>query len=208
MTAARLPRIRIGASTTVIETDPDADAAAAEAFAQQCGLVLPDLLEPDALRPIERAWRSETFVADDFSVGERTKSSAPMGRALLNLLLSRAPLPQWIAKVAGLAVTPVEAKGDITQLHAGANHRLDWHNDGGARRLLGVTVALGDVPYEGGRFDIKRKGEDDILLSHVHAVPGTALIFRIAPNIVHRVTPVTAGGPRTVYAGWYFSAAE
>jgi hypothetical protein len=41
-----------------------------------------------------------------------------------------------------------------------------------------------------------------------HHRPGSAHIFRIDPRFEHCVTPVTAGSPRTAFAGWFQSAPD
>jgi hypothetical protein len=36
-----------------------------------------------------------------------------------------------------------------------------------------------------------------------HDQPGTALVFEVRPQLEHRVLPLTAGGPRRVFTGWF-----
>jgi hypothetical protein len=53
---------------------------------------------------------------------------------------------------------------------------------------------------------MRRKGESGICWRHHHASPGEALVFEVSPALEHRVTPLTAGGPRTIFAGWFLAA--
>lgn len=46
------------------------------------------------------------------------------------------------------------------------------------------------------------------LLAHHHNKPGTVLIFAVRPDLEHRVTPLTSGGPRRVFAGWFLTGEE
>ena len=66
-------------------------------------------------------------------------------------------------------------------------------------------IDLADRRYQGGRFELRRKGESDPLLVFEHAAPGSLLIFAVRDDLEHRVTPVTGGGPRRVYSGWFLS---
>ncbi len=44
-----------------------------------------------------------------------------------------------------------------------------------------------------------------MLIQHIHCDLGTALFFRLAAELEHRVLPVTAGGQRRVFAGWFLA---
>ena len=202
-----MPRVRITATDTIIATEPQSDEAVAAAYTQRPALVLDDLLDPAVLRNLSDILRQATFVDQIVAgLGTRVIEAPPRTGQLLRFLLDRAPLHRWLERVTG-ARPIASVAGKITQLHAGQGHHLDWHNDSGnERRVLGVTVNLGSEPYEGGRFEMRRRGSDEILLRHDHNRPGSALIFQVDNDLMHRVTPVTSGGPRTVFSGWFLSA--
>ena len=64
---------------------------------------------------------------------------------------------------------------------------------------------MADLPYEGGAFEMRRKGTEDLLMRHIHRDMGTALIFQVGAELEHRVCSVIAGGPRRVFAGWFLA---
>ncbi len=200
------PRIRISAAETTIESDAAFDADMAAQFAAHNAIELRDLFAPDVQAMFARLWHEVRFVPDDIAIeGSRLRETPARSGPLLCWLLNRPALRNWLERVTG--VTPLAAVwGATAQFQAGGGQQLDWHNDvRDARRRLGVTVNLGTVPYDGGRFEMKRHGSEALLLQYEHAQWGTALVFRIDERLMHRVTPVTAGGPRTVFGGWFLS---
>jgi hypothetical protein len=208
MTRIMPPSIRITATETIIDTDPARDAGAVATFASQRGIVLDGLLAPELTAKIGAVWRKAAFVARAPSVGTRMIELPPRGGQMMQFLLGRKPLLDWLTRVAATPTPVAGVVGGIAQLRAGEGHALRWHNDAGADRLLGITVNLGDAPYEGGLFELRERDRDEILLTHDHKVPGSALVFGIEPNLLHRVTPLTAGGPRTVFTGWLVRGAS
>ncbi len=153
-----------------------------------------------------RHWPA-AFVPDDIHVpGNRLREDPPRTGPLLCWLLGRPALRRWVETVT--ATAPLAAVGGATaRFEAGGGQHLDWHNDlvPGHARMLAVTVNLGTEPYEGGRFEMKRRGAEAAFFAHAHVQPFGALIFAIDKTLMHRVTPVTAGGPRTVFGGWFLS---
>jgi hypothetical protein len=92
-------------------------------------------------------------------------------------------------------------------MRPGEDESLTWRDDQDSLgRSLGVTINLGDIPYDGGDFEMRRKGEADLCCRHHHAAPGEALVFDVSAGLEHRVTPLSAGGPRTIFAGWFLGA--
>jgi hypothetical protein len=69
--------------------------------------------------------------------------------------------------------------------------------------MIGLTVNLGHTPYEGGVLEMRRRDSERVIARASNPTPGDALIFRISEELEHHVTPVTAGGPRIVLAGWF-----
>jgi Rps23 Pro-64 3,4-dihydroxylase Tpa1-like proline 4-hydroxylase len=97
---------------------------------------------------------------------------------------------------------PIAAvEGVLARMQAG--DILEWHRDAfhGVRRLA-VVINLSEQPFEGGRFEMRRRESGTPLFAYDHAVPGSMMIFRLGIDLQHRVTPVTAGGPRVAFSGW------
>ncbi|HEX4304140.1 MAG TPA: 2OG-Fe(II) oxygenase [Rhizomicrobium sp.] len=200
-------RVSISTTRTVIDSDPESDAAIAEQFARDMTLVLDDLLTPKVQRLLLQHWSQAEFRHRSVDkVGNRLLESPPRAGELMCFLLERAPLIAWIEKVTGCRpITSVYGK--VTQLRAGHAHEVYWHNDlNEPHRVLAITINLGTEPYEGGRFEMRRRHSDNTLIHHDHNKPGSALVFAIGKDLLHRVTPVAGGGPRTVFAGWFTGA--
>jgi hypothetical protein len=198
--------VQIRATQTAIPDDPDFHAAAAATFARQQALVLPGFLDAAMQATLARVWRNAPFLRNEIKItGSRAVEMPARGGHLLQLLLNRGALRGWLERITGLAPLAV-ASGAIVRMEAGAGDHLGWHNDqGDPTRRMAITINLGDTHYEGGRFEMRRRGEDDLLFAHDHVEPGTALVFAVSKALEHRVTPMTAGGPRTVFTGWYLS---
>ena len=86
---------------------------------------------------------------------------------------------------------------------------LHWHDDMNDRaRKLAIVINLSGRPFQGGQFQLRRKGADGLLLAFDHVEPGSALLFAVRPELEHRVLPVTGTNPRRVYAGWFLDRPE
>ncbi|MDF7775492.1 2OG-Fe(II) oxygenase, partial [Sphingomonas sp. AOB5] len=98
----------------------------------------------------------------------------------------------------------VGAEGPVAQTRVGGGDTIGWHNDlGNPHRRLAIIVNLSDDPFEGGEFELEHVPTGTMLARHRHTGPGSTLIFTVAKGLRHRVLPITAGGPRRVFAGWF-----
>ena len=175
------------------------------AFREQRSLLCRDIFTPELLASLVASCRRTQFREDDVKgLGTREVEAPQRVGAAMNLMLSRAPFLRWVEAATDCgSVGHVE--GRLVQTRANGRDRLDWHDDldNGDRRL-GITICLSDAPVEGGCFELRDKKTKELLNSHVHQQCGTALIFGIGPDVEHRLTPITAGGPRRVFSGWFF----
>lgn len=121
----------------------------------------------------------------------------------LNFLFNNPELFRLIEAITGC--TEVRGfSGRIYRNMPGANHFLDWHDDtSGQTRLIGLSINLGKEKYEGGIFQIRKKGSRDNLKEVGCVDSGDAHIFKVSPHLEHRVTPVKGDFPRTAGAGWF-----
>jgi hypothetical protein len=199
-----LSRVRLTAHETLIDGDDESDAALAAQFADRHVLEFPDLLQPDVLERLAPAIRTARFVPrSEDGVGARLRERPTRLGNILCFLLQRDALRDWLTRITG--VSPLVAvNGAVARFECGGGQGLDWHNDRDQTgRLLAVTINIGDVPYEGGVFEMRRCDTGEVLFAHYHQRPGSALVFRVSKALEHRVTSVSAGGPRTVFSGWY-----
>lgn len=191
------------AGTTIL-----ADAADyREPFRSVPAILLDGVFAPPLIDRLVARGEAARFVPHDVvKVGVREVTDDAGIGAALAILLGRDPLCRWLADVTGSP--PLNGVvGSFSQARAGAGEGLAWHDDLiDPRRRLGVVVNLTSQPYEGGLFELRRKGSAAPLLSHHHDRPGMTLIFAVGSDLEHRVTSVTSGGPRRVFAGWFLAA--
>lgn len=181
--------------------------AAQQGFSQsrvlECGEALDSAMLDIVLGQLDRGGFMPETIG---KMGEREVEMGSRAGAGLMLALKRRNLLDWLERATGCGPLDTVA-GVITQARAGLPHQLGWHDDReDVRRKLAVTINLGTEPYEGGLFEIRRKETHEPLFAHRHTELGTALIFQVAPDIQHRIHPITAGGPRRVFAGWFLGA--
>lgn len=180
-----------------------------EQFDRDCAISLSGVFPPDHLaKLVERAARTE--FADDFveGIGWRAIESPQRVGKALSLLLHSPPLLRWFERATGSG--PLRAvAGRLVETRANQRDALGWHDDqDDLARLLAVVINLSDRPFSGGEFQLRRKGESIPFLTFDHPEPGSMLVFAVRPELEHQVTPVTDGGPRRVYAGWFLTRPE
>lgn len=190
----------IGLSSTSME--PEARARAQ--FAADRALSVPNALSQDFLRTLLDIVDKGSFPRELVDkLGHRGVETPPLAGRLLSLALRRSSFLEWIRKVTDLPdITGVA--GSIAETGANPGEALDWHDDlNHVERRLALTLDLSPAAYHGGIFEMRHKGDDLPFLTHAHAAPGSLIIFAISPVLEHRLTPVTDGGPRRVFAGWF-----
>lgn len=192
---------RVSRAGVSIDSDPAISTAVAEAFDRYQGAVFSQVIEPDLLELLLGLARSARFDAvatadfGDRGIARDERTALPMCMAL-----ARSNLLDWLQQVTGCEpISTVE--GVLARMQPG--DILEWHRDllFGVRRLA-VVINLSEAPFEGGRFEMRRRGSMEPLFAYDHVVPGSVMIFRLGADLQHRVTPVTAGGPRLAFAGW------
>ena len=194
----RLRAFHVGMDTTEITGCLESLRAQFTRFrAVACHALLDDAL----LKRVQQLSDTGGWLSEQVELGHRQVESPQRASRLLNLALSRPAMLRRLEEIAGCG--PLRAvEGLVTQALPRPEDRLDWHDDllDPARRLA-IVMQLGDLPYEGGAFELRYK-KGPSLLTYQHAEPGSALIFQVAHDLEHRVLPVVAGGPRRVFAGW------
>jgi hypothetical protein len=96
--------------------------------------------------------------------------------------------------------------GRIYRTASGTDHYLSWHDDrDNGERLIGVSVNLGKTAYSGGIFQLRDRRSKTVLNEISNTATGGALIFRISPDLEHRITPVEGENPKIAGAGWFLS---
>ncbi len=180
-----------------------------ERFNRDLAIGIPEPFAPDHLADLmARAARAD-FVDDHvINVGDRAIEARQRIGAGLSLMLHDRALMDWVERATGTG--PLRAlAGQLAETRANGSDELTWHDDlQDPNRLLAVVINLSEQPFSGGSFELRRKQTTQPHLVFDHDRPGSMLIFAVRPDLEHRVTPVTAGGPRRVFAGWFLSRPE
>lgn len=181
-------------------------------FAEKRCTILPRLLEDKLLDKIlgnldtasfyenQHTASGDAIFASDLSVP--TKSIV---LHQLNFLFNNPGLFRLIEIITGC--TEIRGfSGRIYRNMPGTDHFLDWHDDtSGPTRLIGMSINLSKEKYEGGVFQIRKKGNSDNLKEVSCGNRGDTHIFKVSPHLEHCVTTVTGNFPRTAGAGWFTS---
>jgi hypothetical protein len=200
------PVFAVGAYRTALLASPE---DVAGEFSKHRVIACAGAIEPGLLASLMRLCREGSFEPDEVvGLGHREVEKPQRAGGTLSLALKRAELIDWIERATGCG--PLGAvEGRLVRARANNMDQLLWHDDlDDPRRRLAITINLSERAYEGGVFELREKRSEKLLATHLHAEPGTALIFDVAYDIEHRVLPVTSGGPRCVYTGWFFRRAK
>jgi coenzyme PQQ synthesis protein D (PqqD)/2-oxoglutarate-Fe(II)-dependent oxygenase superfamily protein len=169
-------------------------------------LVLRRFVEPTLLRIIQQKLTQLRFRERKYTVGgDLAITQGPLLGALQVLLND----PQLFVQIRRLTGCGQIGKfvGRVYRMIPGRGHDFVWHNDlQHNRRLVALTVNLGENPFSGGLLQIREAQSKRVLHEIANTGPGDAVLFRVGPGLQHRVTTVTGSIPKTALAGWFVSA--
>lgn len=179
-------------------------------FARQNCVLLPQLIEPSLLEHLRRTVAAARLVtkfegddAEQFGKVLFVPRTEP-SLFVFHFLMNNRKLFHAVEKI-----TQCLPIGNfVGRLHSsvpGGNHHIAWHGDNADHRLLGLTIALSSADYDGGVFQLRRKDSEEIICEVPRKQAGDAFVFRISPDLQHRLTLIESGGPRTVGVGWFRS---
>jgi 2OG-Fe(II) oxygenase superfamily len=197
--------LQIAAKGVQIDNAPDVVAELRRQFNAFHVLVFPQALEPEHLASLQSLLSRSQFEPRQVpKVGDQEIESPAVVARALSFSLGHRALIGWINQITGSTVSR-HLTGGLARHRADPLHQLAWHDDhlDAPVRQLAITMNLSSTAYEGGDFEMRYKGHEDILFSHHHGEPGSLLLFRVDRRLEHRVTAVASGGPRLVYAGWF-----
>ncbi len=195
--------VSVGAQRTDILADPGPWRALFEARRH---FLCPALIDPAFLPVLLDRCARATYVRDDVDGLYAREVEAPQRVGLaMNLMFTRPPFLRWLEAATGVGPL-IRCEGHLARTSANGRDGLDWHDDRFPNRRLGFVLNLSDAPFAGGAFQLRRKGDTRLLADFVHERPGTAMIFDVDHRYEHRVLPISAGGPRQVFSGWFMAA--
>ena len=169
---------------------------------------IPSLLAPALLARLQREVAAAAFV--DRAHGSISTELCMVRNACLGTLNFLANDPAMLGFVEAVTGCPrlTSFVGRVYRLDASRGHYDSWHADIDAGHEVGLSLNLSDQPFDGGVFEIRRVGTPQPLASHANVVPGDAILFSIAADLEHRVTPMRGAAPKTAFAGWFGGARD
>ena len=178
-----------------------------ESFDTVHAVHLPGFVSADLLADVQRAIRSAAFYdrshGNDGDIGREECMADNTVLAMLVLLANDSRLLALVRSITGCPRIGV-FDGRVYRMR-NVGHFDNWHSDTGVDRLIGMSVNLSEAVYDGGAFELRLFDSDDVLWRITNTGPGDAVLFRIADNLVHRVTTVRGENARTAFAGWFQS---
>ncbi len=201
--ALTIMQLHVSRARTRFLCSPEERAAVRQEFDRHHCLLLPQFLDSglvDEAQPLIEGAESTEITHD---VGHEIEIKAPRAKALLELLVNDHVLFEAIDAVTGCGSIGSFA-GRIYEMRSGGDHEFAWHTDVVHDRLIAMSVNLGSSPYAGGILEIADASKV-LLHSVANTGTGDAVIFRVSPDLMHRVTPVEGSTPKRAFAGWFRS---
>jgi hypothetical protein len=187
-------------------SSPDEVVQLAETFARCHAVTLPRFLDPALLDAVSRTVASSRFSErihahlDPPAIDLRLDDAAAHGRLLV--LFNDAGLFRLIESITRCQPIGV-FQGTVYRMVPGAHGLDSWHDDLKDSRLVALTVNLSPGEYAGGLLQLRITEPPAIVHEVANTGFGDAVVFRIAPNFEHRLTPVLPGPPKIALAGWF-----
>ena len=164
---------------------------------------LPQLLEPPLLAFLERRleqgqWQTRTYPG----VGEEYVLEDLPALNLLHFVSNLPDFRNLIQEITGCG--PLRRfRGRIYRMTAAAGHYDDWHDDNFDNRLVGISLNLMPRAFRGGLFQLRERESQRMLAEIANTGRSSALIFRIADELQHRISTMEGDEPKTAFAGWF-----
>ena len=121
---------------------------------------------------------------------------------LLNFLVNDPAVFRFVEEVTGCRRLTFFV-GRVYRMLAARNHFDSWHADLHVDHEIGMSLNLGTEPYDGGVFEIRRADAAKPLAALANVGSGDAILFSIADDLEHRVSPVQGAVAKTAFAGWF-----
>jgi hypothetical protein len=181
-------------------------------FEQQQCIRLRNLLEPQLLRLIMQQIEQAEFyervhkiagpsVSVDMCMMDNATSQA------LQLVVNDRKFLRFIEQATGCGGLG-SFFGSVYRLTPGLSHYDSWHSDMVEDRMLALSINLSTDVYRGGILQVRNIESGQIVHEVANTGLGDGILFRIAPYLKHRVSPVEGTIARTAFAGWFYAQPE
>lgn len=167
---------------------------------------LPQLLEPSILdfllaRLDSTRWESMSHG----KIGEEYITNDLPTTTLLHFILNRPQFRAVIEEITGRKGLQW-FRGRVYRMIAEAGHHDRWHSDIAYSNEVGMSINLSRNIFRGGLFMLREGDSKRVLASVANTGRGDALIFRISPDLNHRISDLEGTEPKTAFAGWFKSS--
>jgi 2OG-Fe(II) oxygenase superfamily len=123
--------------------------------------------------------------------------------ATLNWLLNAPELIQAVRGLTGCEDVNLFL-GRVYRIDPSSGQSFAWHDDRQfEERRLAISVNLGARPHDGGVLRIRPKDTPEAIAEAPNRGHGDAILFRVADELEHCVTPVVGTVPRIAFSGWF-----
>ena len=172
-------------------------------FGQLHTFRLRNLIAPELMKLLqERIAKSGWETKGHQGIGVEVIPEDPLPINILNFAANAPAFLDVVRRITGYGEI-IGFGGRVYRL-ATSEHYDSWHDDlAGESRLVGMSVNLSPVPYDGGVFRLRARGTEDVLRELPNTGLGDAIFFRISPELQHMVTPIIGAAPKTAFAGWF-----
>lgn len=167
---------------------------------------LPQLLEPSILDFVQaRLDNSQWESMSHGKIGEEYITNDLPTTSLLHFVMNR---PKFRAIVEEISCCKGLQwfRGRVYRMIAGAGHHDNWHSDIAYSNEIGMSLNLSRDLFRGGLFMLREGDSKRVLARVANTGPGDALIFRISPDLHHRISDLEGEEPKTAFAGWFKSS--
>ena len=196
--------IQLAQSGPIIESST-ALSTLRERFREQNYVRLPKLIEPTLLGLV-RSWieRGEFRPKTHTDVGREVCLKDPKALNLIDFLVNNNRFFRIVEQITecgriGCFISRVY------RMIPNSGHYDNWHRDLVEPRLVALSLNLSPETYSGGVLLLRDRRTQQILQEIENTGCGDAILFKLAPDLQHRVTDVSETAPKTAYAGWFCS---
>jgi hypothetical protein len=207
MTAGLSPVIQLTRGGTAVQAAAADLSLLRDQFARQHYVRLPGFLEPPLLRFIQsEAGRKDFDEIVNEELAQRARNlilngSVSQGMFYV-LLMNDLRLFELIEDITGCGAIG-SFTGRLYRMMPQRSDYASWHDDLAYHRLVAISINISTGVYVGGTLQIRNR-ESGVIISEVeNTQPGDAVVFRLSPDLEHRVTEVSGEVPRTAYSGWF-----
>lgn len=174
-------------------------------FATKHYVHLPQLIEPGLLQLLSQRLNQAKFKRREHKgIGVELCLEDDRVEGLVAFLTNNSKLFEVVETVTGCAHIGC-FNGRVYRIVENKGHYDSWHSDLIDDRLVAMSINLGQEPYAGGTLELRNHATKKILNRIENTGFGDGIIFRLSPNLQHRITEVKGNVPKTALAGWFCS---